>query len=361
MNILKISIILLFIIIISPSCLALSIKYVSHSPNYIDFNKNKEIAIKYTIDELAEVELKIYDDRDYLIKSIKPGLKPKVGENIVKWNGTDNLNRAVPPEAYRYTITATTSHSQITHDLSDLTGGEYTRVRDIKWDTENNNISYTLLKPARVNLRIGVDKNGPLLATISDWLSRDQGNHKLNWDGYDNSGVIKISTIDNYKIYPQAFTLSDNTILVGPYSEKIKLIENISWNNAKRKRVKIKKIKSKSHHQQHNENRGDFIVEIKLPGNLLKDKNGVPIVSGIIPIRFSLNKKDKARVLNDRFEPILFLDGKYITENEVGFFPMTWKWDPKDVDEGEHYLSVNLRGYDGHYGAASIKVNVQHK
>jgi hypothetical protein len=38
---------------------------------------------------------------------------------------------------------------------------------------------------------------------------------------------------------------------------------------------------------------------------------------------------------------------------------MTWNFDPAALNEGEHFLSVDLRGYEGNFGMATLKVFVQ--
>jgi hypothetical protein len=38
---------------------------------------------------------------------------------------------------------------------------------------------------------------------------------------------------------------------------------------------------------------------------------------------------------------------------------MTWLLNTDTLNEGEHYLSVNLRGYEGNFGLATVKVYVQ--
>jgi hypothetical protein len=68
--------------------------------------------------------------------------------------------------------------------------------------------------------------------------------------------------------------------------------------------------------------------------------------------------EDLERALSRRFEPVFFVDGQFAFENEVGFVPMTWTWDPEGVNAGEHFLTVNLRSYEGNFGIASVKVVV---
>ena len=47
-----------------------------------------------------------------------------------------------------------------------------------------------------------------------------------------------------------------------------------------------------------------------------------------------------------------------VFENETGFLPMTWNWDTSNASPGIHYLTANLRGYEGNFGMATVKVRV---
>ena len=338
---------------------ALSIQHVSHQPKSLDFKANTKIEVSYTLDESANVELKIYDDRDILINSIASTGTQKKGMHKLVWKGDDFKGRRVPAEAYKYVLLASSSSGKVEHDLSDYTGGQQTRVFQLEWDKKNKRIKYKVRKPSRVNVRVGLKNNGPLMITLSDWLPRGFGSHEINWDGFDNSGVFDLNKMQDIELYAQAFTLSENTILVGRDTNKVNLIEDISWKKELRVRKKQTKPSMKNHSQQYVENRGDFKVNVVLPEKLKQTSDGVAIVSDIVPIRFSLDAKDNQRILNDRYEPILFIDGKYFVENEVGFFPMTWNLDTNLLSEGEHYLTINLRGYNGHLGSASAKIFVQ--
>jgi hypothetical protein len=113
-----------------------------------------------------------------------------------------------------------------------------------------------------------------------------------------------------------------------------------------------------SHAQQPLESRGDFKVLWTLP-KLPRSANGVPIVSGVTPVRLDVEAVDRERALSRRFEPVFFVDGQFAFENEVGFVPMTWNFDPATLNEGEHFLTVNLRGYEGNFGMATLKVIVR--
>ena len=350
---------LVFNVFVFNNAYALSIQNVAHNPNLIDFNKSKGTNIDFVLDKPAHVTVKIYDDRDILVRKIDSTTVLKKGDNSIYWDGLDQSGKPVPPEAYRYTLTANDGAQQVEHDLSDFTGGVQARVHNLIWDQENKLVKYTVLKPSRVNIRVGLKNNGPLMATLVDWVSRDKGNYEIKWHGFDNSGEVDVSKLNNVEVNAQAFTLSDNTIIVGPVQNEISLIENISWPKETRKRKKQKQKRMKLHSQQYIENRGDFKVNVVLPPTLKKNNLGTPVVKGIVPVRFKLDASDQLRMLNERFEPILFIDGNYFVENEVGFFPMTWNLDTSKLTDGIHYLTINLRGYNGHFGSASVKIFVQ--
>lgn len=338
---------------------ALSIQHVSHQPKLLEFKSHSKVSVSYTLDEPANVALNIYDDRDILINTIKSSGLNQKGSHKLIWKGNDFKGRRVPPEAYKYTLVAKNATETVEHDLSELTGGDPTKVHQLKWDKKNKRINYKMLKAARVNIRVGLKNNGPLMATLADWIPRGHGAHGIVWDGFDNSAVFDLSKLEDVEIHSQAFTLSENSILVGPSVHKVELIKDITWTRQTRKRKKAQKPSMKNHSQQYIENRGDFKVSVVLPEGLKKSSGGVTMVKDIVPIRFSLGNNDNQRIINDRYEPILFIDGKYFVENEVGFFPMTWNLDTTLLTEGEHYLTINLRGYNGHLGTASAKIFVQ--
>jgi hypothetical protein len=69
--------------------------------------------------------------------------------------------------------------------------------------------------------------------------------------------------------------------------------------------------------------------------------------------------KEAERILAERFETAFFLDGQYQFEHEAGFLPATWMFDPAGASPGVHYLTGNLLGYEGHFGIATLAVEVR--
>lgn len=336
---------------------ALEIEHIYHEPNYFEPANNEKVDIHFTLNEAAAVSLNIYDGRDLLINRINT--RRKKGAQSLSWDGKDMVGNSVPAEAYRYTLVAEAAGKRAEYDASDVTGGDKVVPKNIDWDQTKKVIRYQLSKPSRVIIRLGIQKHGPLMRSMLDWVPREAGFQEESWDGMDASGVINLASHPKLEINVQAFGLSDNSIIVGPHKSAVQLIEDIRWGKERRS-VKHKKEKRMfAHSQQPIETRGDLTIKLVLAKDYKTKTDGVPIVSGTVPVRLDVSDKDRARLLERGFEPIFFLDGFFMHENEMGFLPVTWRWDTTGITEGEHFITGNIRSYEGNYGAATLKVFVE--
>ena len=336
---------------------ALEIANVYHAPKIFNPSKNQQVAIHFTLSSDAQLKLKIFDDRDLLIRKIS--LRRNSGAQKITWDGKDTAGKLVPSEAYRYTLEGVdSSGDRVEYDVSDITGAERVVAKNIAWDADNKVIRYQLSKPARVILRVGIQNRGPIMLSRLNWSARTAGIHTEVWDGMDGSGVVNLASHPKLEIAIDAYSLSDNSILVGPKNSAPQYIENIAWGEQRRVVKQERKKNMYAHAQQSAETRGELDVRLVLVGEFAKNSEGLPLVSGIVPIRLEVAAKDQSRLLARGFEPIFFLDGLYVHENEMGFLPVTWKWDTRKVNAGEHYVTGNIRSYEGNFGMATLKAYV---
>jgi len=338
---------------------ALDISGFRFDARQFDPSKGEQATVRFVLSAPATVELRVWDGRDLLIRTISSGRSLPAGENALVWDGRDSKGRPVPAEAYRVTLQATGIDGQtVHHDLSDTTGGQTLTVDKVNWDADAGVVRYRLPKPARVNLRAGMQNDGPLLRTIIDWVPRPSGEQAEAWDGWDASRVLDLRHHPKLQVSVDAFALSENTLLVGPPPSQVQLITDLTADTPRRERAAIRRKLMHEHSQQSLEERGDVAITLTLPANLPRDKVGVPLASGLVPIRLDVADKDRQRMLDRRIEPVFFVDGTFAFENEVGFLPTTWIWNTETANEGEHYISANVRGYEGNFGMATIKVRV---
>jgi hypothetical protein len=335
---------------------SLVISQVRLDRDRIDPTKNEVVAVRFNLNAPAKVTLSVFDGRDHRVYQANEDVA--AGDHTLRWNGQDASGKPVPPEAYSYTLTAKNAKGQTIHDLTDLTGGVLLTAKDVRWDATEGKLHYYLDKPARVNLRFGL-QDGPYLRTVVDWVARSAGANAEVWDGMDASGVLKLSTHPAVQPVVKAYTLPDNTIFVGADAEQVRFVADADV-RALRERTTPKPAKEMFNlAQQPLETRGDVTAKLTLGGDVRQDKEGRWIVSGKLPLKADVADAQRQRVIERRFEASFYIDGVFSHENELGYVPLTWTWDSSQVNNGEHFVTLNIRGYEGNFGTATVKVMVE--
>lgn len=342
---------------------SVEISGVSVKSKIFDIEGDRQYPISFNVSSPSQVDIEIYDNRDLLIRRISQEIG-KASSKTVYWDGKDEAGVLVPSDAYHYVIRAKTDDSKAVYDVTDTTGGERIALKNFKWNAVEKSISFYLLKPSRVVIRAGLNNRGPLLKTIVSWEAYPFGFNKLKWNGQDESKVMDLSTNPNLELARDAFTLPENHILVRSDTrvssvnptEEDRLV-NISWEKTTRKSISNvgKTVRSNISAVQ---SIGDFPLDLEVMGGLAKNSNGAIDVSGSIRIRLDLDEEYSNLLVSQRFEPVFYVNGEFIYENEVGFFPMTFEWDSSKYNEGVHYLTANLRGDKSNFGMATLKLNV---
>ncbi|MEB2346702.1 MAG: hypothetical protein OZ948_18420 [Deltaproteobacteria bacterium] len=303
--------------------------------------------------------LRIFDARNLLVREIRSRGPSSAGVQELTWDGEDQAGRRVPPEAYHYTLVVRDEAGiEVEHDVTDLTGGELLAVPDATWNSDRGAIEYDLPKSARLNMRIGLKGDGPMLGTLLDWVPRLPGRHSRVWDGKDASRVLDLREHPELRISILAYSLPDNTILVLPPSNRSEWIAALPWGETRRLPKAERPRRMYDFAAQAAEDRRDVSITLVPAEPLARTEDGDPIVRGPIGIRMDVEDRDRARMQAERFETVFYVNGSYQTETELGFLPATWVWDPGSVAEGIHYITGNLRGYEGHFGAATLRVFV---
>lgn len=338
---------------------ALELSNVYHEPASIEPARNQKATIRFRLSEPARVQARIFDGRDVRVRVIESKGELAAGEHALTWDGRDVRGRTVPAEAYVYTLHAEgRGGAQTDWDVTDSTVGQDAQLSAVEWNAAKGTVTYALERPSRVRIRIGLQNDGPLLRTLIDWVPRASGSKKERWDGRDSSGVLELAKHPNLAIVGEAFALSQNAILVGPESAQTPAVISDLPGPLVRRPAAPSRPRMLDYARQAMEARRDFPIELTLPKQLKKDAAGLPIVTGPVAVTLRVDKPDLARVLNERAEAVFYVDGQMIFENQVSFLPMTWTWDPSGAAEGEHFITTNLRGYEGHFGIGTVKVRI---
>jgi FlgD Ig-like domain len=337
---------------------SLTIANVSADKNTFDIERQRNLTIGYQLDQAADVQLLIYDARNILIKQSN-AKAVNAGENIVQWDGRDQAGNLVPPEVYFYVLVAkTASGESAEYDLTDITGGEFLGIQHFMWDKNAKQLELVLNKPARVVVRAGIKNSGPLLKTLMNWAPLNSGKHTLPWSGWDESNVLPMGDHPQLQFAKDAFTLPSNAIIVQSKTRQAGFINELTWPKQVRQKKLLRKLKMYAPMQVPADKRGDFPMKLSIVGDFPKNKQGVPLVSGKVPVRLNVDHVRLHNLASQRYEPVFYVDGQFVFENEIGFFPMTYVWDSSKVNQGVHYITANLRGYRSNFGMATIKVEV---
>ena len=328
---------------------ALTISSVSLASRQFDAARGETVAVRFSVNQPARVELNWYDARDLLIRKVLSAGDVQPGEATLTWDGRDEAGRVVPSEAYHYTLVAKTRSGEFQEfDLTDSTGGADVPLTEIKLDSKKAGVHYVVRNWSRVNIRVGMRDGGPLLQSLENWQVRSPGEHFAKWDGLEASGVMNVANSTGLELWGLSFELPDNTVFVGDTNIPSSVIDPLSWGKTTRVRKASAPKRMYSHAQQSYEQRGDFAVTL-VPRD--RDARSAPMeirVPDAVALRLS----------QQRFEIVYFVDGLFVSENEIGALPATWNVDLTKLSQGEHLLTVNVRGYEGSFGFGSHKLTV---
>lgn len=322
-----------------------------------EFNpaEGEEVSISFVLPRKAAVLLEIYDNQGRLIYQSEEKDMAR-GKNTVSWDGRDAREQIVPDEASIYVLVAVDSTGkEYIHNPSQRTGGDKLKISDVSYDKKKGAIRYFLPQAGRVRIRVGVEE-GPLMVCLLDWVPLSSGMKSEPWGGCDVSGVLIPE--NRRKIVVSAFSLPINTVItrgnpVQKAANPVHPPKNISIEPG----ATVRPVHP--HARLPHERRRSPRFSVSFPEHEATDKNGLPILSGRVPVKIEIDEEDKRWLTDIRFEIMLYLDYVFIFEDEDAYTPFTYTWDTRHLNEGEHLLTVNVQGYGDHIGAQSKRVFIK--
>lgn len=341
----------------------LRIENVYTTKSSINPSEGDTIELHFHLSMPGKVTVTIYDSMNREVATLLEDSVLQSGNHQISWNGDDKNNNPLPKNYYVYTLKAQTADGQtVLYDPTDITGGKQIGIQNIKYDRTENCVHFSLKKAAILNLRVGLTQGGPMMNTLIDWMPFPEGTHVINWDGHDKSGSVDLKNIKKLDINGPAYTLPMNAIiLTGEPSlqRPLFLVETDMSGEVRIKKTDSNRRVMMNHWQHPRDKCYDPDIFLRLPKDQEYASNSVPIIDG--PIKFSLdvNDSDKLFMLDQRFEIVLYVDFLFSHEEELGYLPYYWTWDPHGINEGVHYITAMLRGYEGHFGTTTTKVLVR--
>ncbi len=314
--------------------------------------------IRFRVPSPARVRVDVVDE-DGGVRRRLGGERVGAGPSAVDWDGRDEQERPVEDGVYRYVIVAEDdSGTQDVHDPSRGPWGERLEPTAFTIDRRTGELAWSMPKAGYARLRVAVT-DFPLLRTLLDWEAFEAGPTSIAWDGLDESGEVKLLEHDRLWVMLELYALPPNTVLVkrgsptgsdpacaaevradlvypplaaGP-SGALEVRKPLRERTAPRLRV-------------------------DLPESSAAGPDGRPIVSGLVPVRVTLDEADSSAMVDAMFEVAFYVDLTFIQEDEESTTPLTWIWDTRSLTPGPHLLTVNVFSYDGRIGCATRSVVV---
>ncbi|MGI2030384.1 FlgD immunoglobulin-like domain containing protein, partial [Endozoicomonas acroporae] len=316
--------------------------------------------IPFVTKEAGKVSINLYSPDGDLVKTLKSGPLP-AGAHTLAWDGKDASGLLVPDESWSVVATLNTEQGETrTDDPRQYSGGEVFENIPVSFG-ESHAIHYELPRPARVLVRAGV-KGGPMMRSMLNWKPRTAGSNVTRWSGFDADRLIDLRSSERLAVMVTAFALPEYSIITTgnqesdyrAWKEQQPTQSKLPVNVADQQLLERDGRRISRHFYATREEEIDPRISVRLVGDLPANAEGLPIIAGAVNIRVDMHEEDIESLQQSLFEVAFFTDFDFVSEEEQGYVPLTWRYDPGGLEPGRHILTVNVSGFKGQVGVKSI-------
>jgi len=309
----------------------------------------------------GNIKVAIYTSDGDLVRTLSGEKTDKAGIHKIIWDGKDQNNVIVPNEAYIPVIKLVTSKAAYEYDPRNTSGGEEIRINpQIKTAGQ---IVFQLDQPSRILARAGV-KSGPMMKSILNWQVRGKGRNVVFWNGYDHDNLVKLTSSDQLALLVTGFELPSHAILtLGNTTLNYHAWrKNNEWPSAMSDLSKVAFARDgrrlSRHYYLPRSVDIDPRISLEIVDQLPKNKDGIPIVSGPVSLKVGMHAEDRWAMQQSLYEVAFFINNTFISEEEQGYVPLTWRWNPVGLKPGIHLVTVNVSGFNGQVGVKSLQIEI---
>ena len=313
----------------------------------------------------GEVVLDIRSGDGDLVRRYPPrALAP--GDHVLQWDGRDDQGTLVPDEAYHLVLECRCGGTApVVLDPRDTTGGHLLEgVKPIL--SPDGSVAFDVPVPSRLLVRVGM-KGGAMMRALENWRPRAAGRATLAWDGRDASGVTRLLGQEGLTVLVSGYTLPDQTVI----TRGNRRLDYAAYRQARgwgQPTVRMQDLRLERDGKR-------LARQSRLPLSLLRDPrtslvvvgagkrdvDGAFRIDGPTDFKVDVAAQDKWPLEQSLYEVSFFLDQEFVSEEETGYTPLTWRWDPAGLAPGLHVMTVNVSGYWGHVGVASVLLRIGDK
>ncbi|MBV9492984.1 MAG: hypothetical protein JOZ54_01975, partial [Acidobacteria bacterium] len=195
------------------------IRDVQVSPPFFNPTAGRSAQIHARVDA-GTVTLTILDRDRVAIRKLPPQTVAS-GDVAFAWDGRDDRGEVVPDEAYNVRVEWRDKAASDVYDPSLDFHPTEEEPQTRSYSRLGGVLSYRLSRPSRVHIEAGQatpnrktgKSEGPILRTIVNREPRVGGAVVEKWNGFDESGSIRIADLPHFAISILATSLPDNSII----------------------------------------------------------------------------------------------------------------------------------------------------
>lgn len=177
------------------------------------------VKIHYYLKYPGKLRANMFNDAGILVRTLTTSQQAK-GNNYIIWDGKDDTGRILPDSGYYFTLDFLAADEFIkVYDPSGSGGLDISQSIKLlvsEVDSFKNIpaiLTFDLAQPAKINVKIRKQRySGPALRVLAYQEPRIKGQHKLFWDGRDETGMILDQS--SYMTAIWAYTLRDNSLII---------------------------------------------------------------------------------------------------------------------------------------------------
>jgi len=226
-------------------------------------------------------------------------------------------------------------------------GGERIRIRDSALNARSKYIEYILPRMAYIRIRAGI-KNGPFLGLLLPWTAQKGGRHRIPWDGSVAEGLFSnLYDHPDIQVYVVGLSLPYNTFVNRQLSQSTHPAVAIPLPDP----LRVDQTPPWPKLLDQQKGRAGIMAEADF--QLQLEVNDFP-ASQQIELRVDSLLEDRSRLFKDRFEVMVYLDGVFLVEEELGLLPFSFQFSEQGLSIGRHVITVNIINIDGEMGTKSV-------
>lgn len=322
---------------------AFKLDIIEVAPRQFNPSGNEQAKIKFRSERDGQALVRFYDRRAYQVREFAVEHIAANETVTVAWNGKDDQGRVVPNEAYFFTIEATDIQgNQAEYDPTIDLKPRFTPML-VNYDSGQQKLSFTVDQDSVLDVRSGVSDGGPLLVKLIEWKPFLQGDYSIDWDGWDKAHTVQTASLPNHQLYSQILPLPPNSILTVGNPDGQEDIYSLIYPQKDLKRKSSTEFADKRFSQADASPYKHLSPVFNFDFNdVISTDNDLPVLRDKGSITLRLQESVKQRVTETRYEILLFVDFKFVTEIEEGRSPAKMNIDMTNLASGEHVLTVNL-------------------